>query len=386
MGLTNSQYNAIMRVYDRRQTEDRHILEEHRRTAFEAVPELKELETRAASLALQKARELLGNPTAFEKRRPGAAVSEASAGAHEAGKPQAPAFQIDFSKERRALLREHGFPEDYLDPVYECSDCHDTGFLPSGERCHCFMKETVKLFYSQAGMDGQMEAENFQTFSLDWYPDDLIDPKNGCSAREEAERALAIAKTFAAALIGSSRQTQTSLAAGAVGGEPSTDIPGGLRDTRESGAGNLLLYGQTGLGKTFLAHCIAKELIDHGRTVAMYSSGDLFDALARERFDRGDDESEKEIPLPDFLEKADLLIIDDLGTELTNSFVNSALFQVMNERLSKKASMLISTNLTLAELSGTYSERIFSRMMQSFRLVPLFGKDIRLQTKMQRLT
>lgn len=118
----------------------------------------------------------------------------------------------------------------------------------------------------------------------------------------------------------------------------------------------------------------------------MYSSGDLFDALARERFDRGDDESEKEIPLPDFLEKADLLIIDDLGTELTNSFVNSALFQVMNERLSKKASMLISTNLTLAELSGTYSERIFSRMMQSFRLVPLFGKDIRLQTKMQRLT
>lgn len=362
MGLTNSQYNAIMRVYDRRQTEDRHILEEHRRTAFEAVPELRELETRAASLALQRARELLGTPTAFEKGRPGSAAADGSqikaqgSGDMAHFGASAPAFQIDFSKERHALLREHGFPGDYLDPVYECSDCHDTGFLPSGERCHCFMKEAVKLFYSQAGMDEQMAGENFNTFSLDWYPDDLIDPKNGCSAREEAERALTIAKSFAAALI------------------------------NEGGAGNLLLYGQTGLGKTFLAHCVSKELIDHGRTVAMYSSGDLFDALARERFDGGGNGSEKENPLPDFLEEADLLIIDDLGTELTNSFVNSALFQVMNERLSKKASMLISTNLTLSELSGTYSERIFSRMMQSFRLVPLFGKDIRLQTKMQRLS
>ena len=124
---------------------------------------------------------------------------------------------------------------------------------------------------------------------------------------------------------------------------------------------NLFLYGSTGVGKTFLSHCIASELLKTAHCVLYFSAFDLFDRLAQTAFSR---KSETD-PGDDFILDCDLLIIDDLGTELTNSFVSSQLFLCINERISRRKSTIISTNLKLEDFSATYSERTFSRISPS---------------------
>ena len=135
------------------------------------------------------------------------------------------------------------------------------------------------------------------------------------------------------------------------------------------------LYGSTGVGKTFLSHCIACELLKTAHCVLYFSAFDLFDKLAQNTFAR---KSETD-PGEDFIYDCDLLIIDDLGTELTNSFVSSQLFLCINERLARRKSTIISTNLKLEDFSATYSERTFSRIASNFQMLKLIGKDIRIQ-------
>ena len=136
---------------------------------------------------------------------------------------------------------------------------------------------------------------------------------------------------------------------------------------------NLFLYGDTGVGKTFLSHCIAHELLESAHCVMYFSAFDLFDLLADSKFSRDKTEGQE------FVFDSDLLIIDDLGTELTNSFVSSQLFLCINERIMRRKSTIISTNLKLENFSETYSERTFSRIASNYRMVKLEGKDIRIQ-------
>ena len=142
---------------------------------------------------------------------------------------------------------------------------------------------------------------------------------------------------------------------------------------------NLLIYGNTGVGKTFLTHCIAKEALDRSFSVLYFSTLDLFDILSKAVFDRSEAGSSYE----QMILVCDLLIIDDLGTELTNSFVASRLFFVINERIAHKRSTIISTNLTLEEFSVAYTERIFSRLMSHYTALKLIGEDIRIQKKLK---
>jgi DNA replication protein DnaC len=143
----------------------------------------------------------------------------------------------------------------------------------------------------------------------------------------------------------------------------------------DSAAENLFLYGSTGVGKTFLSHCIAKALLDSAHFVLYFSAYDLFDLMAKAAFSRKKDTETQE----NFIYECDLLIIDDLGTELTNSFVSSQLFLCINERLSRRKSTIISTNLKLENFSDTYSERTFSRIASNYRLIKLIGEDIRIR-------
>ena len=146
-------------------------------------------------------------------------------------------------------------------------------------------------------------------------------------------------------------------------------------DDFDKRAQNLFLYGSTGVGKTFLSHCIANALLESAHCVLYFSAFDLFDRLAQTAFskkpetDMGDD----------FIFDCDLLIIDDLGTELTNSFVSSQLFLCINERIARRKSTIISTNLKLEDFSATYSERTFSRIASNYQMLKLIGKDIRIQ-------
>ena len=142
--------------------------------------------------------------------------------------------------------------------------------------------------------------------------------------------------------------------------------------------GNLYIYGNTGVGKTFLSHCISKEAIDRGLSVLYFSSGEFFDILAGQTFDRKNRGS----VVKDLISSCDLLVIDDLGTELTNSFSASSLFRVINDRIVNHKSTIISTNLSLREISEKYSERILSRITSEYIVLKLTGEDIRILKKL----
>ena len=140
---------------------------------------------------------------------------------------------------------------------------------------------------------------------------------------------------------------------------------------------NLYFYGDTGIGKTFLSNCVAKELMDHGHSVIYFTAFQLFDILSKGVFAK----DEEAIAANENIFTCDLLIIDDLGTELTNSFTTSQLFLCLNERILHRKSTIISTNLGLSQLTDLYSERILSRIMDNYVLIKLFGEDIRMQKR-----
>ena len=137
---------------------------------------------------------------------------------------------------------------------------------------------------------------------------------------------------------------------------------------------NLYFYGDTGIGKTFLSNCIAKELLDRGYSVIYFTAFQLFDILGRDKFGRNENASDAH----QNIFGCDLLIIDDLGTELSNSFTSSQLFLCLNERILRRKSTIISTNLRMNQLADIYSERVLSRISSSYTVMNLFGADIRI--------
>ena len=149
-----------------------------------------------------------------------------------------------------------------------------------------------------------------------------------------------------------------------------------------------MLCGESGRGKTYLSHCIAKELMDSAHSVIYYSSKDLFDSLAELRFrpakgSAAGGEPDASPFDPDYLISSDLLIIDDLGTEMPNDFTKSEFFGILNSRLGAGKGIIISTNLSFQDMSDIYAPRIMSRIMENFRLLSLFGRDIRIMKRMQ---
>ncbi len=239
--------------------------------------------------------------------------------------------------ERKALI-ESAFPADYLDESPLCPHCGGSGYMGSA-MCSCLsalccQEQKKELALLAAG------DHRFSDFRLEYYPD-TADPKYGASPRAIMTRILDICKKYAA------------------GFSPAS--------------GNLLFNGSTGLGKTMLSACIAREVAEKGFSVAYESAPHLFSKLEADRF-RPDEESK--LAVRKFSE-SDLLIVDDLGTELPGNFVIAALYSLINDRLLAGKPMIISTNLNIAELSQRYSPQIASRLQGSFQLLPFVGADIR---------
>lgn len=323
MALTNSQYDEIMRGYGAKQSLSRRELDLRTAEVLARAPEYGSLRAQIGTLAADSAKASIR----------GAALELNDIKA-----------SIDKIKDRMsALLKDAGFPEDYLEPVYECPVCKDTGYA-DGEKCRCFKQAAIDLLYRRSNIRQILQSENFDAFRLDYYNSDIYDSSTGLSARENAARVCEACREFV------------------------SSFPSG---------GNILFYGYTGVGKTFLSNCIAKALLDKSFSVLYLSAIELFNIFSE--YDNtdgtGDEPSESQIT------DCELLIIDDLGTELSNAFTNSKLFYCINDRLLKGRSTIISTNLSQGELMNNYSERIFSRIKNSFKLYKLYGDDIRLIKK-----
>ncbi|SHJ41255.1 ATP-binding protein [Hespellia stercorisuis] len=328
MALKSSQYDMIMRDYEQKQLHNRNVLEERYQKVYSRIPEYKDLDDSIAILSVQYGKKLLnGDDHAVTSLKEELAI-------------------LRNSKEH--LLESAGFPAGYLDPVYTCPDCQDTGYI-GNKKCHCFKKAITNLLYAQSNLQEILKIENFDTFSLDYYSKNHIDPKSKRSSYDIMEDALAACKNFVTTF--------------------GTDFQ------------NLFLYGDTGIGKTFLSNCIAKALMDEAFSVIYFSASELFHVMAQSTFDKDVDATN----MYDYIFNCDLLIIDDLGTELTNSFVTSQLFSCVNDRLLDRKSTIISTNLSLESLVDIYSERTFSRITSNYTMLKLVGDDIRLKKKLRNV-
>ena len=330
MALSNSQYDQLMRTYEQRQLDNEHQLRTRYKDAYFRIPRLQEIDNSIASLSIGQARSLLdsGNDSALSEWK---------------------ALISSLRREKQSLLLSHGLPEDYLELHYTCPDCRDSGYIGT-EKCHCFKKAIIDQLYTRSNLQGILERENFSTFSMEYYSSNHIDPLTGRSSLESMQIARKCCEEFVRV------------------------FPQDFR--------NILLYGDTGVGKTFLSHCIARELLDSSYCVIYFSAAQLFDHLARYIFGK---KEELDIDFLDHIYGCDLLIIDDLGTEIDNSFTVSQLFVCLNERILRRKATIISTNLALDDIKSLYSDRIFSRISSHYKMLRLTGDDIRIQKKLLNL-
>ncbi len=330
MSLTNAQYDTVMREYGRRAGAAQRTQADHVRQLTEHLPGYREADQDLTDLAVQ-----------------GALLRSAD--------PQADLTEIKarmamLEQKKRDLLLQSGYPDDYAEIQYCCSDCRDTGYIGE-KKCHCFQQMVVDLFYTQQTDRMSSMSESFENFRLDLYPERPLSEGSASTVRDAMSHTLQVCREYAQHF----------------------DDP----DKRS----NLLFFGGVGLGKTFLSRCIAQQLQRSGYTVLYNSAADFFSRLADETFHRGSGEGSD---LAVQMITCDLLILDDLGTELTNSFVSSSLFDLLNRRMALGRPLLFSTNLSLKELSETYSERCISRILGSFTMLPFYGDDIRLKLRLMQ--
>ena len=257
---------------------------------------------------------------------------------------------LSLQAERKKLLEEMDLPEHYLEEIPECVFCSDTGYR-EGRVCRC-----LRRYYSQEQQKElsrmlDLGSQSFDSFSLDWYSD-RVEPGAPRSARSHMEERVYNHCAEFAHRFG------------------------------KKGAENLLLFGAPGLGKTHLSAAIAREVSEEGWSVVYDTAAHVFSCFEQEKFNRDEDgESASDV---ERILNCDLLILDDLGTEMVTTFVQSALYQIINTRLMEKRSTIISTNLTPDKIAQRYSQQIASRIEGEYHLLPFVGEDIRKQKKARR--
>lgn len=330
MGLNNAQYNRILMEYDECRNRNHRLLRKREDEVYQKIPGYRQMENDFASLSIAAARRRLMEED-----------SEASDYYIEAGKMR---------QQKRELLKRYGYPENYLDEIYDCPDCKDTGYIGS-EKCHCFKQAIVNILYEQANLGNILKEENFQNFRLEFYDEETEDEVLKITPRENMERVLMECYAFV--------------------------------DDFGKAYENILLYGNTGVGKTFLTHCIARELLNRAFTVVYLTAFELFDILEKNKFQKNGGDKAQIEERAHYILNCDLLIVDDLGTELVNSFSASQLYLCVNERHLRQRSTVISTNLSLDDIGALYSERVFSRVISEYKLLKIIGGDIRVKKAFQ---
>ena len=251
-------------------------------------------------------------------------------------------------RERTELLTGHGFPADALDDKPLCARCGDSGWVGS-DMCDCLKILCAQEQIQELSQLLDLGEQSFDRFDLSYYSPEVW-PAWGRSPRENMEKVLKICRDYA-------------------------------QNFGRYYFDNLFLSGSTGLGKTFLSACIARTVSENGFSVVYDTAGEVFARFETQKFSRDEEDAREARDDTRRYLKCDLLILDDLGSEMTTPFVQSALYQLVNSRLTAEKRTVISSNLTMEDVRRRYSPQITSRLEGEYRVLPFFGEDIRIQRK-----
>ncbi|MEG0180288.1 MAG: ATP-binding protein [Terrisporobacter sp.] len=320
----------ILISYERKRDNADRSLKQRKNDVYKQIPQIKEIEEEISKVGLEMMRLVLKNPANKEQLC-----------------LQSKEKINELKTKKEDLLNKYNVPKGYLEIQYECPLCNDRGFLPNGKKCNCLKQAIINESYKMSNLCRMLEKQNQFTYDDSIFSEEL-DPKNGISPRQNMQLILSDCDEF-------------------------------IYDFYKDDDKNLLFYGDTGLGKTFMSNYIAKALLDKGHVVIYQTAFKMFEIIEEYKFRNSD----KHLSRDDYenLFECDLLIIDDLGTELTNAFTISELFIILNTRLLNGKKTIISTNLSPAQLGELYSQRIFSRIFDKFKMIKFIGADLRWQNK-----
>lgn len=247
---------------------------------------------------------------------------------------------LRLQRERAALLTAAGYPADYLEDKPACALCGDTGYAKSGAVCACLRRVYAQVQIEQLSHMLDLGNQSFETFRFDVYsPVETYGRRR--SARANMEYVFDACRDYAYQF--------------------------------SPRSGNLLLSGDPGLGKTFLSACIARVVSESGHSVVYDTAAHVFERFETQKFTRDDTACED----AERMLRCDLLIVDDLGTELTTEFVRSTLYQIINTRLMTGKKTIISTNLAPDALEERYGAATLSRILGNYQVLPFYGADLR---------
>lgn len=314
----------ILDSYKTQQTQNKLAQKERKIALYQAYPKLAEIDKQMSHIGMEISKAILKNPTQTQYM-----LTEL----HET---------LDILKKEKArILIDNQIPLDSLELHYHCIQCKDTGYTEEKKRCKCFNQKLIDMAYEMSNIRKQLENQNFEKFNLNVFSPEPH-AREAYSQRENMKRILNEAEHF----------VQTF---------PSNK--------------NMLFFGASGLGKTFLCNCIAKSLLDNGFSVIYQTPFTIIQLLEKKTF------TDKTNPVVliayEQLFNADLLIIDDLGTETANSFTISEFYNIINTRILNEKSTLISTNIKLSEIASVYNDRIDSRIKGHYELLKFYGPDVR---------
>ncbi|SHJ93324.1 ATP-binding protein [Paramaledivibacter caminithermalis] len=319
----------ILLEYEKKRDNAQKELEYRKSQVYELIPRVKEIDDEIAKIGIKLSRAILNNPKNYEKE-----VEKIKT------------YTDKLKQEKAILLTENNVPLNFLEIHYNCSLCNDTGFLDNGLKCNCLKQRLINEAYNMSNISYILDKENFQNFNIDIFPNEKFDDED-LTPRENMLNILSISEGF-------------------------------VNNFDKDNGENLLFYGTTGLGKTFLCNCIAKALLDKGKIVVYQTAFKILEILEEYKFSKDRTPEIKESY--NLLFDCDLLIIDDLGTELTNTFTNVELFNIINTRLINNKKTIVSTNNAPLKIAEKYSDRIYSRIFGQFTILKLYGPDLRWET------
>ena len=317
MKTKNELYREALRQIASRRQKAVTLAENKREELEAAIPQLAGLEQQIQQMGLKR----------LELAAKGASKEE-----QQVAQQQQEQLQTNLNQ----VLAQHGFSQQDLQPHYHCSLCKDSGSY-QGKLCRCVGKLARQLRYEEICQESPLQLCSFDSMDLSYYPN-TVDPTTGESVRSLMEETLGFLQEYA--------------------------------EHFDLNSANLLLYGNAGLGKTHAALSVAHRVLEKGYNVVYVSAQTLFSQLDKERFVQS--------VLQEAVLEADLLILDDLGTEHVNPYMISSFYNILNTRLLEQRPTIYTTNIVDSKIfEARYTEKIASRLDGSCELVLFLGQDIR---------